>query len=127
MGSVALSRERQTVTETVTDHRLCALADIPNPGSGGFEVNHQNQTIRLMVIRHGSAIRIFENRCPHRRLPLDFKPGQFLDAEQKYILCTNHIALFRIDDGSCVDGPCKGASLNKFSASIRDHDVFVTL
>ena len=69
-GSAASNRERQTVT----DHRLCALNDIPDPGSAGFDVKVRDYTIRLMVIRQGDHVHIYENRCPHRRLPLDFKP-----------------------------------------------------
>jgi nitrite reductase/ring-hydroxylating ferredoxin subunit len=111
----------------MSDRRLCSMADIPDPGSAGFEIKVGEHTMRLMVIRQGTAVHIYENSCPHRRLPLDFKPGQFLDAEQKHILCTNHIALFQIEDGTCIDGPCKGASLNKFNAIVRDDVVFVTL
>jgi len=123
VGSAASSRDREAVTE----HRLCALEDIPNPGSVGFDLTCDDRTVRLMAIRQGGAVYVYENSCPHRRLPLNFKPGQFLDAEKKYILCTNHIALFQIKDGLCVDGPCKGTSLYKFTANVRDNDVIVTL
>ena len=111
----------------MSNRRLCAMADIPDPGSAGFEIKVGDHAMRLMIVRRGTAVYIYENSCPHRRLPLDFKPGQFLDAEQKNIMCTNHIALFQIEDGLCIEGPCKGASLNKFSASIRDDGVFVIL
>ncbi|MBM3503945.1 MAG: Rieske 2Fe-2S domain-containing protein [Alphaproteobacteria bacterium] len=53
----------------------------------------------------------FVNDCPHAHAPLDWTPGQFLDAEGKHLLCTMHGALFRIHDGLCVDGPCPGLSL----------------
>jgi nitrite reductase/ring-hydroxylating ferredoxin subunit len=111
----------------MTNRWLCALTNIPDPGSAGFEIKVGDHTMRLMVIRQGAEAHIYENSCPHRRLPLDFKPGQFLDAEHKFILCTNHIALFQIENGTCIEGPCKGASLNKFNATVRDDGVFVTL
>jgi len=111
----------------MSNRRLCSMADIPDPGSAGFAIKVGERAMRLMVIRQGATVHIYENSCPHRRLPLDFKPGHFLDAEQKHILCTNHIALFQIDDGLCIDGPCRGASLNKFSATVLDDAVFVTL
>ncbi len=111
----------------MNDHKLCALADIPDPGSAGFEVPYRGQSLRIMAIRQGDAVHVYENSCPHRRLPLDFKEGQFLDAEQKYILCSNHIALFQIHDGVCIDGPCKGAALIKFPVQIQNGEIFVTL
>lgn len=110
----------------MSDHKLCSLEDIPDPGSAGFDVDFNGQTLRVMVIRQGTNIHIYENSCPHRRLPLDFKEGQFLDAEHKFILCSNHVALFQIEDGVCIEGPCKGASLNKYSASLHGDDVYVT-
>jgi nitrite reductase/ring-hydroxylating ferredoxin subunit len=111
----------------MSDHRLCALTDIADGGSAGFEIVEAGRSVRLLAVRRGETVYVYENSCPHRRLPLDFKPGHFLDAERKFILCTNHIALFRITDGFCVDGPCQGERLAAVSARLRGTDVYVTL
>ncbi len=111
----------------MNDYRLCELAEIPDDGSAGFDLEIDDKTIRLMAIRRGERVYVYENSCPHRGLTLDFKPGQFLDAEKKRILCSNHIALFQIEDGLCIEGPCRGASLKKFSVKMNNDTVFVTI
>ncbi|MEX2450269.1 MAG: Rieske (2Fe-2S) protein [Rhodospirillales bacterium] len=111
----------------MSEHRLCALTGIADGGSAGFEIVESGRSVRLLAVRRGETVYVYENRCPHRRLPLDFKAGQFLDAEKKHILCTNHIALFRIEDGFCIDGPCQGERLRAIPAAVHGDDVFVTL
>ena len=59
------------------------------------------------------------NGTLHNGTPLDFEPGRFLDLERAHILCTNHGALFRIEDGYCVSGPCAGKHLEPAEAEIR--------
>ncbi|MEE8263379.1 MAG: Rieske (2Fe-2S) protein, partial [Gammaproteobacteria bacterium] len=40
-------------------------------------------------------------------------PDQFLDETGNLLQCATHGALFRIEDGFCVAGPCTGASLTQ--------------
>jgi nitrite reductase/ring-hydroxylating ferredoxin subunit len=54
------------------------------------------------------------NRCPHVGTPLDWAENEFLDREGRHIVCATHGALFRIDDGRCVAGPCQGDRLEPF-------------
>lgn len=67
----------------------------------------------------------FVNDCPHARSPLDWKPGEFLDFERRYIHCTTHGAKFRIRDGMCVDGPCLGQPLTPVPIVVREGVVYV--
>lgn len=95
--------------------RLCALGDIPDGGSAGFTVAGNDpatpEPVGLLAVRKAGALHVYVNRCPHVRLPLDFVPGRFLDRSATNILCANHGALFRIEDGACLHGPCRGHSL----------------
>ena len=46
-----------------------------------------------------------------RASPLEWLPDQFLDSSAQYIQCSVHGAMFRIEDGWCVRGPCAGDAL----------------
>ena len=107
--------------------RLCALADVPEDGTNGFLVETDKGRFGAMVIRQGDAVHVYVNSCPHIGAPLDFKQGHFLNREKTHILCTTHGALFRIEDGYCVSGPCAGASLTPLTAETRSGEIFVTL
>ena len=57
----------------------------------------------------------YENSCPHTGAPLDWMPDQFLNLDKTHIQCSTHHALFRVNDGFCVSGPCAGKSLKRIA------------
>ena len=107
--------------------RLCNIADVPADGTNGFLLETEKGRVGTIVVRQAEELFVYVNSCPHIGAPLDFKPGRFLNVERTHIICTTHAALFRIDDGYCVSGPCAGASLIALDAEVRDGEVFVML
>ena len=91
--------------------RLCALSDIPEPGSKGFMFRDGEKLFFGFVVRRAGEIRGYIDRCPHTGLPLALAPDRFLTRENDLILCSSHGALFRIIDGVCIAGPCAGQRL----------------
>lgn len=45
----------------------------------------------------------------------EWRPDDFLDASGSMIQCAHHGALFLIENGECVTGPCAGRSLQTLS------------
>lgn len=107
--------------------RLCRLADLPEGetlDAVGFAGDAPNQA-GILVVRHGAGVRVFVNRCPHQGTPLNWSPDRFLDLDRKHIICATHGAVFRVNDGFCLSGPCSGDSLESVPVEVRDGDVFV--
>lgn len=100
-----------------TNSLLCHLEDLPDPGSKGFQVSGR----AVFAVRHGQRVFVYENRCPHRGIPLEWVPDQFLDSSGQLIQCASHGALFLPESGECVAGPCAGAHL-KPVASHQDNE-----
>jgi nitrite reductase/ring-hydroxylating ferredoxin subunit len=93
---------------------LCAVAEIPDPGTRGFEIGQGPQPrLRLFVVRNGGLMAAYRNSCPHTGAPLEWQPDQFMDIDNSFIQCSIHGALFRPEDGFCVRGPCAGGSLER--------------
>ena len=91
---------------------LCALEDIPDGGSRGFALRGEDgREIRVFAVRRGEAVWAYVNRCPHRGTPLDWRPHDFLDREGRHIVCATHGAVFQVEDGVCIAGPCPGEQL----------------
>ena len=107
--------------------RICRLEDIGDPGSRGMTVNLAGQLQDIFIVRQGERVYGYLNRCPHTGAPLDWMPDRFLDLDEKHIQCAMHAALFRIEDGYCVSGPCAGASLTPLAAETRAGELFITL
>lgn len=102
--------------------RLCALDDIPD----GDAIGRTYPEGEVVLIRQGREVFAYQNRCPHLSIELNFMPDVFLDTEKRYIQCVNHDALFQIEDGYCIFGPCQGDSLPAVAIEIRDGEVWLS-
>jgi len=90
---------------------LCRLDELENPGSRGFIMLRDGEEEEIFVIRDGDDAFAYVNVCPHRFLPLNWKPDVFLNFQKTRILCVVHAATFDMRDGSCLGGPCPGQGL----------------
>jgi nitrite reductase/ring-hydroxylating ferredoxin subunit len=75
----------------------------------------------FLVGRVGGAWRAFANVCRHRALPLDLGAASPMSDDGRYLLCHQHGALYRLDDGKCFSGPCVGESLSAVAVT-EDED-----
>jgi nitrite reductase/ring-hydroxylating ferredoxin subunit len=102
---------------------LVRLADVPEGTSRGFTIETDAGCRDIFVVHKGGCIRAYVNSCPHTGGPLDWVPDQFLDAGGELIQCATHHALFRIEDGLCIAGPCAGDSLTPVAIAVRDGQI----
>jgi nitrite reductase/ring-hydroxylating ferredoxin subunit len=79
----------------------------------------------MFVMRKGDAAYGYVNDCPHTRSPLNWQPDVFLDTTKKHIQCSTHGAQFRIEDGFCIWGPCKGELLKPLPVRVESGVVVV--
>lgn len=96
------------------------LDSIPDPGARDVVVDTPDGPLAAFVVRRGAVVRAYENRCPHLGVPLNWKPDTFLDPSAETIVCAMHGALFRIDDGHCLAGPCQGQDLRPLPVIFRN-------
>lgn len=87
---------------------LCHVADLPNPGSRELKIAGET----CFVVRRGQSLFVYHNHCPHTGAPLNLMPDHFLDYDRQYIQCSTHGAVFEMDSGKCVAGPCTGQYLD---------------
>lgn len=110
----------------MSDTRLCPLDDIADGHSAGFNVHGPYGQFGVIAVRQGESVVAYVNSCPHIGAPLEMQPNAFLNAEKTHIQCSTHGALFRINDGVCVSGPCKNDTLKPLSTDIRDGIIYVS-
>jgi len=99
---------------------LCHLEEIADGGAKGFYPDGGAVPIALFVLRRGKKLYAYKNRCPHLGSPLEMHDDRFLTTEGDFIVCATHGALFRIEDGTCVAGPCAGKSLEPLDVTCDD-------
>ena len=100
---------------------LCNLDELPEGSSKGFELDGTP----VFAVHHGGKVHVYRNHCPHLGIPLEWVPDQFLDVTGTLIQCASHGALFLIQSGRCVAGPCAGQSLKKILSEVVDGEVRV--
>ena len=108
-----------------TAHRF-PLDEVPNHGSRGLTIEHDGLELKLLLVRHNERVYCYRNRCPHMGVNLDWVEHQFLDTSGELIQCATHGALFRIEDGECISGPCQGQKLVPVKIGI-EKDYFLVL
>jgi nitrite reductase/ring-hydroxylating ferredoxin subunit len=105
--------------------RLCALSDIPDPGARGFDFRDGDQRFAGFVVRRGGQVFGYVDSCPHAGWPLAPIGDRYLTREKDLILCGGHGALFRIEDGWCLAGPCAGGRLTPWPVRVEGDDIVV--
>jgi nitrite reductase/ring-hydroxylating ferredoxin subunit len=104
---------------TATDDRapatggrvLCQLDDIEDGQAKGFSFGEGPDAREIFVVREDGQVFGYLNSCPHLGTPLNWDGDRFISDDSGLILCATHGALFEIEDGECVSGPCAGQAL----------------
>lgn len=104
---------------------LCRFEELPDLEGKEFVFGHGAQPCRMFVVRRGNQAWAYLNSCPHFQLPLNPYSDRFMNSDRSAIMCANHYAMFRVEDGACTDGPCEGDRLEPVPIEIRDGVVFI--
>ena len=86
---------------------LCTSAELTERGKAKvWEVLEYGRPARAFALRFEGVVRAYLNRCAHVPAELDWQPGEFLDIDRRWIVCSIHGATYEPEDGRCVGGPC---------------------
>lgn len=102
------------------------LAELDDPGCREFTIGEGDWPFRGFVVRRGDTVYAYQNFCVHAGHPLNWKPDGFLTKDNDAIICSSHGAMFSIEGGKCLGGPCRGKALKRVAAEVRDGVVYVT-
>lgn len=101
---------------------LGRIADLPNGAARALRPTAEGS---LFAVRTANGVRVYRNRCPHAGFELNWLPDRFLDRSGTYIHCQSHGALFEIDSGRCIAGPCPGARLEPVAVIERGGELYL--
>lgn len=90
---------------------------IPDGAGREFCFGPAHDAFSMFVVRRGAEVFGYLNVCPHFSLKLNYRRDQFTTRDGE-ILCSMHFALFRMDDGVCIDGACPGRALDPVPVEI---------
>lgn len=105
--------------------RLGPLTQIADGAARNYVLQLRAGRFHGFVVRQGSDVRGYVDRCPHAGVPLAQRLDDYLSPDGSLIVCSWHGAVFRIEDGLCLGGPCTGASLTAWPVVV-EHGELVT-
>lgn len=99
---------------------LGALDQIADGDARNFVLQLRAGRFHGFVVRRGDAVFGYVDRCPHMGLPLAQTLDAYLTPARDLIACSWHSALFDVESGACVGGPCPGQALTPWPVTVRD-------
>lgn len=100
---------------------ICVLDELQDRSSKSFTIETESRSVAGFIVRISAGeIYGYENRCPHTGVQLNWQPDQFFDIDNRFIQCGMHGALFEVESGRCIRGPCIDQSLTEMKLSIED-------
>jgi nitrite reductase/ring-hydroxylating ferredoxin subunit len=104
---------------------LCASAELAERGNAFvFDVRQFREPARAFVLRFDGRLVAYLNRCLHVPAEMDWQPGEFLDADREFIMCSIHGAVYEPLTGRCAGGPCARGKLTAIEVFERDGQVY---
>ncbi|MDE2084762.1 MAG: Rieske 2Fe-2S domain-containing protein [Xanthomonadaceae bacterium] len=101
---------------------LCGIDAIADGGAVAVHVDSSTGGFDLILVRVGDAVAAYHNECPHAGRRLDYAPGKFL-IDNGTLICAAHGAVFGLESGHCLGGPCRGAGLRSVHVDVVDGQV----
>lgn len=101
---------------------LCHASDVPDGDARGF-LPGPDAPRRIIVYRRGETYRAYLDSCPHYRAgtPMSWRADAYMNCDRTHLVCFAHGALFDLETGVCVAGPCKGRRLTAIALMLRDN------
>lgn len=111
----------------MTELCIGPLVELADPGCREFSIGEGDWPFQGFVVRRGDDVHAYENRCAHAGHPLNWSLDRFLTGDGRAIVCASHGALYEIETGRCIGGPCKGGSLRPVGCEVHAGNVYVTV
>ena len=108
------------IAATPAGVKLGPLDQIADGAARNFVLQLRAGRFHGFVVRRGQAVWGYVDRCPHAGVPLAQRLDDYLTGDGGLIACSWHGALFRVEDGACVGGPCVGQALTPWPVRVVD-------
>jgi nitrite reductase/ring-hydroxylating ferredoxin subunit len=104
---------------------LCSAGELAERGKAYvWSVLLWGRRAKAFALRYDGRTVAYINRCAHVPTEMDWSPGEFLDIERRFILCSIHGAAYEPRDGRCIGGPCGQGRLMPVTVREADGEVY---
>jgi nitrite reductase/ring-hydroxylating ferredoxin subunit len=99
---------------------LCHADDLTEGAARGFALSALRQ--KVIILRKAGRLHGWLDACPHYEggTPMAWKSDAYLNGTGTHLACHSHGALFDVETGACVLGPCLGKGLTRVELHITE-------
>lgn len=76
-----------------------------------FTTKIRGRLFRGFVVLKAGRYYAYQNLCQHLPITLDLNDDDFFTHDKRHLQCHMHGAMYEIESGLCVAGPCEGSRL----------------
>ena len=105
----------------------CSLSSLDDIDAKSIDIDPFDESKRFFVVKKHDKIFTYRNICPHTYAPLNWQGDDFLSLDKEHIQCSMHGAMFRIEDGLCIAGPCINQYLEPVPFEIVDEEIVLNI
>lgn len=108
---------------------ICSAESIKRGDAKAFSLSRVTETgekrpFPIFVVRTEEGEHFgYVNSCPHQGTWLNIGDGTFFADGRKHLRCGRHKSLFEIDSGLCIEGRCKGQTIEPIALAVIDGDL----
>lgn len=97
-----------------------------DPSTSDFSIKIKGKIIKGFVVRKGKGFYAYQNLCKHLPVTLDLNDNSFFNHDKTLLQCQMHGALYEMESGLCVGGPCEGATLKVLPLQETETQLIIT-
>ncbi len=102
---------------------LCRSEQLAEGEAIGIQHSDEPMQHGFILVRRAGKVYAYKNRCPHTGVNLEWLPNQFFDSSGQFLQCAVHGAIFEVENGQCVRGPCAGDALTSVAIDERHGEI----
>jgi nitrite reductase/ring-hydroxylating ferredoxin subunit len=95
--------------------------------SKGFSVKIKGKVVKGFVTQKNGQFYAYLNLCKHLPVTLDLNDENFFTFDKTHFQCHMHGAMYEIETGFCVAGPCQGARLDALEITEEESRLLISV
>ena len=102
---------------------MARTGELSHGSTKKFKLRCQGRTVEGILVCYEGQVFAYVNQCRHIPISMDWRDNEFFSDDKRYLICANHGATYEPTTGSCVWGPCDGASLVSIPLEVSDGEI----
>jgi nitrite reductase/ring-hydroxylating ferredoxin subunit len=122
-----VDESKSTKSKAMGQSVAVSKKNFPDQSARSFKATVKGRIFRGLVVKKAGKFYAYQNLCQHLPITLDLNDDKFFNHENTHLQCHMHGAMYELDTGICIAGPCVGAKLVSLSFTEEESRLVVRI